>query len=237
MHRLVNGLAGDILTIELTGQNTNVIDGTIVATLGEGINVDSVTITGPTTAVVVITIADDAGDGFRSVRLTTNSEEAVLIREVVLISGFIVGETDAEPPVISPVMPPTATGRGNVRVDFRGGHDPFIETRDRGVDFIVTQARDGRVIVAGIGGTTANGSLMLSGFDADDLFLRLRGGDAIASINGMNIGDDLDGDLDGGGNDLTINNIQVRDHSRMDIGGAGGRTAKSSSRTVVSATT
>lgn len=215
---VTNGVAGDTLTIELTGQNTNFVDGTTVATFGDGINVDSVTVTGPTNAVVVITIADDADDGFRSVRLTTNDEEAVLI------SGFFVGETDTEPPVMPPVTPPVGTGRGNVRVDFRGGHDLVIETRDRGVNFSVTQAADGRVTVAGIGGTTVNGSLMVSGFADDDLFLRLRGGDAIASINGMNIGDDLDVDLDGGGNDLTINNVQVRDHSRLDIGGAGGRT-------------
>lgn len=219
---ITNGLAGDTLTIELTGQNTNFIDGTTMATFGSGINVDSVTVTGPTTAIVSITIAADADNGFRSVRLTTNDEEAVLI------SGFFVGETEAEPPVVPPVMPPvtppTGTGRGNVRVDFRGGHDLVIETRDRGVNFTVTQAVDGRVTVAGIGGTTVNGSLMVSGFADDDLFLRLRGGDAIASINGMNIGDDLDVDLDGGGNDLTINNVQVRDYSRLDIGGAGGRT-------------
>jgi Bacterial Ig-like domain (group 2)/Kelch motif/WD40-like Beta Propeller Repeat/Galactose oxidase, central domain len=83
------------LSVALTGQFTNWVQGTTTANFGAGISVSSLTVTSPTNATAVLNIDTAAVPGPRTVTLTTGSEI------VTLTPGFTVSgapeETDAKP--------------------------------------------------------------------------------------------------------------------------------------------
>jgi hypothetical protein len=69
------GTPGQTLNITVTGENTNFVNGTSVASFsGGGITVNSTTVTSPTSATVNITIAPNAVPTARDVTITTGSE-------------------------------------------------------------------------------------------------------------------------------------------------------------------
>ena len=107
-----NAMAGETIDVNVSGLNTNFVEGTTTADFGAGATVNSVTVTNATAAVVNVTIDPDAAAGFRTVSLTTGTETAVLL------NGFFV-DTDGDPPMVDPdlfVVPGIATDE--VVVDF-----------------------------------------------------------------------------------------------------------------------
>jgi hypothetical protein len=74
------GIRGQTLNVAITGENTNFIGGTSVASFsGTGITVNSTTINSPASATANITIAADAPLTFRDVIITTGGEVATAL--------------------------------------------------------------------------------------------------------------------------------------------------------------
>ena len=67
-----------LASVAITGQNTNFVQGTTVASFGAGITVNSLTVNSATTATANITIQEGAASGARDVTMTTGSEVATL---------------------------------------------------------------------------------------------------------------------------------------------------------------
>jgi len=92
------------ISVAITGQNTNFVQGTTTATFGAGITVVSLTVNTPTTATAVINIDPAAALGTRDVILTTNAEVATSA------AGFTVGAgTVSQPPTITSQPPKART--------------------------------------------------------------------------------------------------------------------------------
>ena len=66
------------LSVAITGQNTNPVQGTTQVNLGSGITTNSVTVTDSTDLITIISIDSAAALGGRDVILTTNAEVATL---------------------------------------------------------------------------------------------------------------------------------------------------------------
>ncbi len=78
------GQQGETLNVTLTGEAagkyaTNFVQGKSYANFNSGITVNSINVTSPTQAVVNIIISADAGEGARSVSVSTGSEVAVSV--------------------------------------------------------------------------------------------------------------------------------------------------------------
>src|SRR6185437_152351 len=71
-----NGLTNTTHDIEITGTNTNWIQGTTIGTFGPGISLNTLTINSPTDATANITIAANATPEANTVTLTTAGEVA-----------------------------------------------------------------------------------------------------------------------------------------------------------------
>src|SRR5262249_20424155 len=69
-----SGTQGQTLSVALTGQGTNWIAGQTTASFGGEINVDSLSVTGPTSATAQITISGAAALGPRTITVTTGTE-------------------------------------------------------------------------------------------------------------------------------------------------------------------
>ena len=68
------GKQGDTLTVQVSGQFTNFVQGTTVANFGAGITASAPTVTTPTSLSVQLTIAAAALAGKRNVTMTTGME-------------------------------------------------------------------------------------------------------------------------------------------------------------------
>jgi hypothetical protein len=86
------GSQGQTLNVTISGVNTNFANGVSVANFGAGIVVNSTNVTGSTSAIANITIADNAAIGFRDVRVTTGVE--------------IAAESDVGPFIVTAPPPP-----------------------------------------------------------------------------------------------------------------------------------
>ncbi|MBM3957777.1 MAG: hypothetical protein FJ313_06980, partial [Gemmatimonadetes bacterium] len=76
---------GKTLNVDIVGTNTRFVDGVSVASFGEGIKVNSLSVTGDASARANITIAQDARSDGRDVSVTTGAEQPR-----VLARGFAV---------------------------------------------------------------------------------------------------------------------------------------------------
>jgi hypothetical protein len=83
------------LAVAITGQFTNFVQGTSVASFGAGITVNLTTVTNTTHATANISIAANAAVGARTVTVTTGAEVASLS------NGFTVTAVVNQPPVVS----------------------------------------------------------------------------------------------------------------------------------------
>jgi hypothetical protein len=73
-----SGYPGQTLaSVAITGQNTNFVQGTTVASFGAGITVNSLTVSSSTAATASISIAGNAAAGPRDVTMTTGAEVAL----------------------------------------------------------------------------------------------------------------------------------------------------------------
>jgi hypothetical protein len=89
---------GRTIEVAITTDRTSFVDGVTTADFGDGVTVESVRVTSPTSAVVRITVASGAAIGFRTIQLTTGAETAALL------SGFFI---DAAAPELASVSPAT----------------------------------------------------------------------------------------------------------------------------------
>jgi len=92
------------LSINITGQNTNFVQGTTTATFGAGITLASLTVNSATSAMAVLNIDPAAALGARTVTLTTGAEV------VSLASGFMVSAPSPAITTVSPNAGPQGQG-------------------------------------------------------------------------------------------------------------------------------
>ncbi len=108
---------GTTLTVVLTGQNTNFVQGTTAAGFGAGITVNSVTVSGPTSATANITISATAFTGGRTVTVTTGTE--------IVTNAFAV---TAGPAILTALAPNSAQqGQSNLNITVTGEDTHFAQ--------------------------------------------------------------------------------------------------------------
>jgi hypothetical protein len=119
-----NGVIGKSVTVAITGQYTNYVQGSTKANFGAGISVGGaaegaagpVTVTSPTTATAQITIDPAAATGMQTVTIATGAQQATLT------NGFTVNG----PPGINSLNPSSALqGQANVPVVISGLYTHF----------------------------------------------------------------------------------------------------------------
>jgi hypothetical protein len=101
-----SGQPGQLLAVNITGQNTSFVQGSTQVQMGAGVNVLSVTVNSPTSLVAQISVAATAPAGPRTVTVVTGTQVASSS------GGFRVESLPSGPlPVISSITPPIgATG-------------------------------------------------------------------------------------------------------------------------------
>jgi hypothetical protein len=109
-----SGSVGQTLDINITGLNTNFVNGTTTAVFGTGITVNSVTVTDATHADANITIMSNQSAGFHDVVLTTGTETAVMR------NGFYL--TPPAPPSLPAVTEGAVTAPGAALTSLIGTH-------------------------------------------------------------------------------------------------------------------
>ncbi len=102
------------LSIALTGQFTNWVQGQTIASFGSGIGIVSLTVNSPTTATAVVNIDPAAFPGTRTVSLTNGSESPTAI----FTDGFTVTAVTPTLPSVSP--PAGQQGQQNLSVAITG---------------------------------------------------------------------------------------------------------------------
>ncbi len=105
-----SGQQGATLNVSLTGVNTTFVQGTSTASFGQGITVNSLTVTSPTAATANITISPTAFTGGRSISVTTGSE--------VASNTFAVTAGPAALTVITPTS--AQQGQSNLNISIPG---------------------------------------------------------------------------------------------------------------------
>lgn len=107
------------LSVALTGQFTNWVQGTTTASFGQGITVTSLTVNSATSATAVLNIDPAAATGARTVALTTGSEVDTLA------NGFTVG---IGTPMLLSVNPNSGQqGQQNLSVSITGQFTHFLQ--------------------------------------------------------------------------------------------------------------
>ena len=107
------------LSINLTGQFTNWVQGTTTASFGPGITVVSVTVQSATTATVVVNIDPLAATGSRNVTLTTNTEVDTLTNGFTITAGT---------PILLSANPNSGhQGQQNLSVTIAGQFTHFLQ--------------------------------------------------------------------------------------------------------------
>ncbi|MDX2151723.1 MAG: Ig-like domain-containing protein [Bryobacteraceae bacterium] len=111
-----NARQAETLNVIVSGLFTSFVQGSTTASFGDGITVNSVTVTSPTTATVNITIAPNAVVGARTVTLTTGLQIASRVGAFTVLPGL---------PVILSVVPNVAGQGQSVLVSITGQFTNF----------------------------------------------------------------------------------------------------------------
>ncbi len=194
-----DGTPGTSLDITLTGLNTHFVDGVTTASFGNGIQVTSVDVTSSTQVLVHINISADADPGFRTIVVSTNDENAVLL------SGFFVTAGEVGGNVTATATKSTLTITGD----------------DLANHVTVTINDDKTITIQGLNGTTINGQASVTltskalavvnmGSGDDELVItsdRPNGIKKSASID-MGSGDDL----------LQLEHLRIKGRARLKLG-------------------
>ncbi|HEX4004971.1 MAG TPA: Ig-like domain-containing protein [Acidobacteriaceae bacterium] len=110
------GTQGTTFNVTLTGQFTNWVNGTSVASFGAGITVHSFTVSSLTSGVANITISQTAAIGSRTVTVSTNAEVATITGGFSVLAGV---------PVLNSATPGTAQAGGTANVVIDGAFTDF----------------------------------------------------------------------------------------------------------------
>ena len=109
------------LSVALTGQYTNWVQGTTTASFGAGITVASLAVNSPTSATAVIDIASAAATGSQTVTITTGSEVDTLVNGFTINAG-------APVPVLVSVTPSSGQqGQQNLSVTLAGQFTNWVQ--------------------------------------------------------------------------------------------------------------
>jgi hypothetical protein len=107
------GSQGQTLTVNLTGNDTNFVQGTTFANFGDGITVDTLTINSLTTATATITISNTTPIGYRTITMVTGGEFATSVLSPQGNPIFQIGPNSAAlvsvsstTPAVTPVVEP-----------------------------------------------------------------------------------------------------------------------------------
>ena len=98
-----SGAQGQTLTVTVTGQHTNFVQGQTTASFGAGITVNDVNVSSSTLATANVTVALDAALGVRTVAMTTGTE-------VVSAAAFSVTAPVLQSIMVAPVSPTIPLG-------------------------------------------------------------------------------------------------------------------------------
>lgn len=197
-----SGLPGTSLSLTVTGENTHFVNGDTTASLGQGITVNSVTVTSATSATLNISIDAGAALGFRNVVLTTNAETAVLL------AGFFVGDGGTQ-----------VGGDVNVTV----GKKTLTITGDEFANHVLITIIDTKTIrVEGKDGTKINGQTGPVNFEAksvaaislgdgdDELRIVSNRANAIRKSASINMGD--------GDDTVRLEHLSIKGRARLTLG-------------------
>ncbi|HEY6446118.1 MAG TPA: Ig-like domain-containing protein [Acidobacteriaceae bacterium] len=110
------GNQGSTENVTITGQFTNFVNGTSVASFGSGITVNSTTVSSATSAVANITISPTATISSRTVTVKTNSETASITGGFSVLAGV---------PAISSAAPGSAAAGASANVVINGAFTSF----------------------------------------------------------------------------------------------------------------
>lgn len=113
-----SGQQGQTLDVAVTGQFSNFVQGTTVASFGAGITVNTVTVTNATSLTANVSIAANSAAGGRTVTVTTGTEVANLV------NAFTVGTGT---PVIISVSPNSGQQGQTLNVAVTGQFTNFVQ--------------------------------------------------------------------------------------------------------------
>ncbi|MGH9392953.1 MAG: lectin-like domain-containing protein, partial [Terriglobales bacterium] len=113
-----SALQGQTLTIHVTGQDTHFEQGVTTANFGQGTTVNSITVNGPASADVNITVAALANPQFNTVSLTTQGESAS-------ITGQLGLQIVAATPILTQVVPNSGLQGQTLNVQVSGNFTHF----------------------------------------------------------------------------------------------------------------
>jgi hypothetical protein len=113
-----SGAQGQTMEVDITGQNTAFVAGNTLVSFGTGITVNSVSVNSPTTISAIITIANTATVGPRTVSVTTGAQS------VALNNGFAVTATV---PSLSSLSPTSGTQGQSLAVNITGQNTAFAQ--------------------------------------------------------------------------------------------------------------
>ena len=171
-----SGQQGATLNVSLTGENTSFVQGTSSASFGQGITVNSLTVTSPTAATANITISPTAFTGGRSITVTTGSE--------VASNSFAV---TAGPAALTVLNPSNAQqGQSNLNVSITGQNTHFVQgvtTASFGGGGVIVNL----VTVNSPTSATVNISLEPFAQDARTVVLTTDGENAVSAANAFGI--------------------------------------------------
>lgn len=134
-----NGVQGQTLNVNLTAVGTSFVQGVTYANFGDGITVDTLDITSPTTATATITISNTTTIGYRTITMVTGGEYAASVLRPDNNPIFYVGSNGATLVSVSPNSEPQGFS-GTVTLTASGTH--FLQN--------ATQVSIGGVIVGDV---------------------------------------------------------------------------------------
>jgi hypothetical protein len=182
-----SGPPGQIVSVTITTQYTNFVQGSTVANFGPSISVGGgaagqaglVTVTSPTTATAQITIAANAVPGAQTVTVSTGVQQASSVR------GFTI--TGASPaPLIAAVSPNSGQqGQQNLPVVITGQNTHFVQGTSQvsfGPDVTISS-----VTVASATSLTANVTIPASANLGGHTVTVTTGSETVSLPNGFNV--------------------------------------------------
>ncbi len=133
------GTQGQTLNVAITAVGTHFVQGTTIANFGDGISLNSLTITDGTDAVANITISNTTPVGYRTLTMQTNGEFAVSVLSPQNNPIFQIGPNNATLVSVSPNVEPQGFS-GQITLNATGTH--FLQN--------ATQVAIGGVIVGDV---------------------------------------------------------------------------------------
>ena len=115
------GIQGQTLNVAITAVGTHFIQGTTIANFGDGVSMNSLTITSPTTATANITISNTTYIGYRTVTMQTVGEFAISQLTAQNNPIFQIGKNNSSLVSVTPNVEPQSFS-GQITINAAGTH-------------------------------------------------------------------------------------------------------------------